>query len=348
MPEAIWVAWNPAAGSADKAGELRSTLEARLDCILRETSTREEIVEFARAGAQDGARMVVAAGGDGTVNAVVNGLDAAGRPEVPLAVLPLGTGNDLCRTLAIPDDPAEALDLLATGVVQRIDRVRAESPSLRMHYVNMGSGGFSAQVVQAADGDLKKRWGPLAYLRGAAQTAGDLTQYHVRVQVDDQPAVHLALYNIILANGRTTSRGLLLAPRANPQDGLLEVMLVPGSGLTDMAKLAANGSPAGIWKPINSSICAAPASRSNRLRPCRSRLMETWLPTNHWSSPLTRNRSPSWWDRSTPLNLEVRSAKRGKRQVVAVAGGGVTRAIAPARRSACVPGPPPKRQPGGL
>ncbi len=239
MPEAIWVAWNPAAGSADKAGELRSTLEARLDCILRETSTREEIVEFARAGAQDGARMVVAAGGDGTVNAVVNGLDAAGRPEVPLAVLPLGTGNDLCRTLAIPDDPAEALDLLATGVVQRIDRVRAESPSLRMHYVNMGSGGFSAQVVQAADGDLKKRWGPLAYLRGAAQTAGDLTQYHVRVQVDDQPAVHLALYNIILANGRTTSRGLLLAPRANPQDGLLEVMLVPGSGLTDMAKLAA-------------------------------------------------------------------------------------------------------------
>lgn len=233
----IVVLWNPSAGGADAASELRQRLQGRAECLVRETGSREQLVGAARQAADAHAAMVVAAGGDGTVNGAVNGL-AMSRQEVPLAILPLGTGNDFCRTLDIPLDPLEAFELLWSGQVRRVDRVRVESGGSMVLYVNMGSGGFSAEVVQEAEADDKRRWGPLAYLRSAAGKLTDLTRYEVQVRLDDEHLPALGVYSVVLANGRTTSGGVTLAPEADPADGLLEVMLVTGSGLGSLAKLA--------------------------------------------------------------------------------------------------------------
>ena len=119
----------------------------------------------------------MAAGGDGTVHAVVNGL-APDFGGARLAVLPLGTGNDLRRSLAIPDDPLAALDLLDSGRERLIDVIRVETPSRSLYAVNTASGGFSGQLQEALTEEMKAAWGPLAYLRGAAAVLPDLTDYH--------------------------------------------------------------------------------------------------------------------------------------------------------------------------
>lgn len=237
MFERILILWNPSAGSAEKADVLRADLDARKNCTIHQAANRDDVIRLVREAAQAEFDLIVAGGGDGTVNAVVNGLAEAGR-EVPLAILPLGTGNDLARTLAVPDDPHAAVEVLDAGRLRRIDRVRVETASLRMYYVNMGSAGFSGEVLAWTTEDVKKWWGPLAYLRGMVQKIAEVNPYHVIIALDDEPTLHEELYNIVLANGRTTSGGLLLAPHANLEDGLVEVLLVKASGFLDMAVLA--------------------------------------------------------------------------------------------------------------
>lgn len=237
MRERMMILWNPAAGSAEKATWLQSELESRAACSIRTVGSRDEIMRQVEQAAAQGYDLIVAAGGDGTVNAVVNGLAETGS-ELPLAILPLGTGNDLARTLAIPEDPQDAVELLTVGQVRRIDRVRVESESRRVYYVNMGSAGFSGEVLEWTTEEVKKWWGGLAYLRGAVEMMGDMKSYQCLISLDGEPVIVEKLLNVVLANGRTTSRGMLLAPRANPEDGLLEVLLIRADGIADLALLA--------------------------------------------------------------------------------------------------------------
>lgn len=237
MYQRILILWNPAAGSAETAEALQADLHGRSQCTIRQVFTRDEIVDAARNAVRAGFDLIVAGGGDGTVNAVVNGLAEPGC-ELPLAILPLGTGNDLARTLAIPDDPHAAAELLTSGQTRLIDRVRLETQTRRFYYVNMGSAGFSGEVLKWTTEDVKKWWGPLAYLRGVAEKISELKPYRVLVGLDNEPVLQEELYNIVLANGRTTSGGMLLAPQANPEDGQVEVLMVKANGFMDLAGLA--------------------------------------------------------------------------------------------------------------
>lgn len=238
MFDRILILWNPSAGSAEKASALRAALEERRDCTIREVATREDVVYAARSAAETGFDLIAAAGGDGTVNAVVNGLSEHDG-ELPLAILPLGTGNDLARTLAIPDDAELAAELVSSGQVRHIDRVCLDAGGRQTHYVNMASAGFSGEVLRWTTEEIKKWWGSLAYARGVAEKIDELRPYQVILSLDNQPVMHEELYNVVLANGRTTSGGMVLAPYANPEDGLLEVLLVRADGWGDLAVLAA-------------------------------------------------------------------------------------------------------------
>lgn len=239
MPEPVLILWNTGASRAEQSAELRQICEDRHDWRVEDVASREQIIEAAQRAVETGIERLVIAGGDGSINAAVNGLAEAHR-AVPLGILPLGTGNDLARTLAIPDDPIVAAEIVATGPVRRIDRVRVETQSLCMHYINMGSGGLSGEIVEITTPEMKRRWGSLAYLQSAAKNVGELTQYRATITLDDDSPLEVReLYNVILANGRTTSRGLVLAPQANPEDGLLEVMLILASNYADLAALAA-------------------------------------------------------------------------------------------------------------
>jgi diacylglycerol kinase (ATP) len=186
---------------------------------------------------RDGLLIVV--GGDGTISEVVNGLGQAGFPEgVTLAILPAGTGNDLAATLAIPEDPDEAEAVLRQNRVRTLDAVRVRSASTgEQFFVNVATGGIGAEVSGAADGEMKKRWGKLSYLRATLEVAREYEAKEVTLTLDGAERT-LRAANLAIGNCRYAGGGWLAAPRANPEDGLLDLVVIEDVGAQEIFKLA--------------------------------------------------------------------------------------------------------------
>lgn len=183
--------------------------------------------------------LLIVVGGDGTVNEVVNGLGRAGFPEeVTLAILPMGTGNDLAATLAIPDGIEEAQEVIRQNRVRVLDvaRVRSEGVGERF-FINVATGGYGAETSGLADEELKGRWGKLAYLRASLETAQKFDVREVRVTLDDEERTMRAV-NVAVGNCRYAGGGWLAAPRANPEDGLLDLVVIEDIGLKEALALA--------------------------------------------------------------------------------------------------------------
>ena len=205
--------------------------------MLRRTEKGEDVHHLAAQAAAEGFDRVIAAGGDGTTHAVVNGL-APYRGRVSLGILPLGTGNDLPRTLALPDDPLEALDLAVHAPARPIDLVRVKQACRRCWCVNVSAGGFSGAVNEAMTPELKKMWGPLAYLRVPPRRCP--TSRAIGRQF-------ATTTNRRSGWTRSTSSLPTAAPRpagsrwrcANPEDGLLDVVVVHRGSALDLAGVAA-------------------------------------------------------------------------------------------------------------
>jgi diacylglycerol kinase (ATP) len=236
MPTAIIL--NARAGTAEAAVGLRDALAARPDVRVCEPSAADEVPGCVADALEGGCDTVVAAGGDGTVHQVVNAL-ADDFDRARLAVLPLGTGNDLCRTLAVPADPLAALALLDRGAERRLDVVRVEVPGRAFHCVNVAAGGFSGQVRERLTDDVKAWWGPLAYLRGAVNVLPNLTDYRTTLRLDDGVVERIDAFNVIVANARFAGAGLPVAPCANPEDGLLDVITVSYGPVLDLTVVGA-------------------------------------------------------------------------------------------------------------
>ena len=233
----ICVLFNPRAGSAGQMGALRDALAAVPGLTVRDLGPDDKLPELAAQAARDGFDVVAVAGGDGTVHAAANGLLDAGA-EAALAVLPLGTGNDFCRTLGIPLDPLEAVGLLTGGSVRRVDAVRVTGGPDRW-MVNAATGGFSGKVAAEVTSELKAAWGPLAYLRGAAGPLAELPQYTLVMRYDDGPPESAEVVNVVVGNARMAAGGLPVAPSANPEDGLLDIVIVRAGGTLDLSVVAA-------------------------------------------------------------------------------------------------------------
>jgi diacylglycerol kinase (ATP) len=229
---------NPKAGSAAQGATLREAVAGRSDTIIRETRQPGEARELAAEMLRAGCELIVAAGGDGTINEVVNGL-AAASAHATLGIIPLGTGNDLARTLAIPSDPLEALALLTRGPVRVIDLMKIESADATAYGINVAAGGFSGQVDEVLTEELKATWGPLAYLIGAARVLPDLAGYETTIVWEDGPPERVEALNIVVANGRTVAGGLPVAPSANPEDGRLDVVVVRYGSVVELMGVAA-------------------------------------------------------------------------------------------------------------
>ena len=183
--------------------------------------------------------LLIVVGGDGTVNEVVNGLGRSGFPEaVTLAVLPMGTGNDLAATLAIPDDLEEAEDAIRQRRVRIFDvaRIRSEGVEERF-FINVATGGFGAETSSLADEELKGRWGKLAYFRASLEKAREFEVREVKVTLDGEERM-LRAVNVAVGNCRYAGGGWLAAPRANPEDGLLDLVVIEDIGLKEALALA--------------------------------------------------------------------------------------------------------------
>ena len=227
---------NPSSGGgAYDPDELRAEFDGyELDWVM--TKGPGDASEAAREWT-DG--LLIVAGGDGTINDAVNGLGKAGFPEgVTLGILPAGTGNDLAATLCIPDDPDEAEDVIRQGRVRTLDvaRVRSEGIEERF-FINVATGGLGAEISDANEGELKKRWGKLSYLRASMEVAKDFDVKELDLYLDGE-LYRVQAVNVVVGNCRYAGGGWLAAPNANPEDGLLDVVIIEKLGLTDLLQLA--------------------------------------------------------------------------------------------------------------
>jgi diacylglycerol kinase (ATP) len=234
----ICILFNPRAGSADQVEELLKAISDRPEILLRETTGPGSGRDLAASAVEEGFDAVVAAGGDGTVHEVLNGMMTSKNGSI-FGVIPLGTGNDLARTLAMPTDPRDAVEALRSLRVASIDVIRAEFGGKVIFGANAASGGFATQVNEALSEDLKQSWGPLAYLIGAATVLPDLQDHQTAIVCEDGVPETMELLNVIVANGRTVAGGKPVAPRANPEDGWLDLILVRRGTVAEMAEVAA-------------------------------------------------------------------------------------------------------------
>jgi diacylglycerol kinase (ATP) len=207
-----------------------------LDVEWVQTDGPDDVIEAAKEWREG---LLIVAGGDGTINDVVNGLGRAGFPDgVTLGILPSGTGNDLAATLCIPEDPDLAKDVILQNRGRKLDvaRVRSEGVGERF-FINVATGGLGAEISNANEGEFKKRWGKLSYLRASLEVARDFDVRELTLYLDGEPR-ELRAVNVVVANCRYAGGGWLAAPKANPEDGLLDVVIIETLGMADLLELA--------------------------------------------------------------------------------------------------------------
>ena len=235
------VIWNPSAGSTTQADQLRQVLTDDPSVELIETQSREEAIQQVRRAADQRFRRVIAAGGDGTVNAVVTALfqsvsEGLSTPE--LAVLPLGSGNDLARSLGMPLDPHAALEICLQGAAAPMDLLEIELEGSPPRVAgNMVTAGNTGKYLNILTDELKQRWGALCYLWGAVNLLDELEAFRAELHIDEAPPVTVDMLNVFFANGRTSGGGMTVSPGASLDDGLMNVLVIrDGDGL-DLAGL---------------------------------------------------------------------------------------------------------------
>lgn len=209
------------------------------------TATRGHAIELTSAALKNGARTVIAVGGDGTINEVVNGFFSDGRlinADAVLGIVPAGTSSDLRRSLDLPVDQKEAAFILRNGVPRPIDvmRVRytnSSGASATRYAINVTSFGISGLVAARAPRAAKGVGGRLAYLSAAAMTAVRFPGRFVTLTLDGVNRIEERVTNVAVGNGRYHGAGMRVCPNADLTDGLLEITVI---GYVSLFELLAN------------------------------------------------------------------------------------------------------------
>lgn len=178
--------------------------------------------------------LIIAAGGDGTVNEVVNGVAGEGW-DGALGVVPLGTANDFALSLGVPEEVGPAFAVAVNGRERVVDIGRVND----RHFINVSTGGVAATATDETPSETKRILGPLAYVVTGVQKLPDLRPIPARfstsggeVRYDGQ------IMMFAVGNGRQTGAGSLLTPEADLNDGELDVLIVPGMTRVDFMALA--------------------------------------------------------------------------------------------------------------
>lgn len=224
MPDDILIIINPAARSSraraawDKIGTFS---RARIE----PTTAPGDARRIAQRAAEEGYRIVVAAGGDGTINEVVNGI--AGSKSA-LGILPVGTMNVFANELGLPSDLEEAWEIIEAGATREIDLAQAND----QYFAQLAGVGFDAQVVARTTSELKRNFGPFSYLINAAQLASEKPP---RLIVESDGVTREGGF-VLIGNGRYYGMPIAVFTDASLDDGLLDVIVAKNNGHLDLVR----------------------------------------------------------------------------------------------------------------
>jgi diacylglycerol kinase (ATP) len=216
-------------------GELRAEGH-RVDARL--TFEPGDAERFAREAVEAGRDRVIACGGDGTINCVVNGMFAAlpftgeERDLPALGIVPLGTANDLAGYLGLPTDPAEAVRVAVRGQAWPADVGRVNE----RYFLNVSTAGFGAEATTETAEEAKRMLGSLAYVVTGVQKFVALEARHARFGGEDL-IYEGGFLLFAVGNARRTGGGNWLTPRAAMDDGLLDVCVVRTMPRVDFMRL---------------------------------------------------------------------------------------------------------------
>lgn len=226
---------NPVSGRG-VTGKLR-TLEALSrhfpTAEIRETQRPGDAKAIAQAFADGGAELVIAVGGDGTISDVADGILSSNNPQTALAFVPFGTGSDFSRDFSIPTGVDDLLRGIATAKIRSIDvgRIECLAPDgepVTRHFINVASLGVSGPTALAANKSRRtgRVGGKAIFLFHSIREMLRYRFQDVVLSFDDGEERRERILLVAIANGRWFGGGMKIAPKAETDDGLLDVVVI--------------------------------------------------------------------------------------------------------------------------
>lgn len=269
----IGVVMNPRAGGGRLGAEwpaLAQALEQRLGAIeVVATKRVSEASSLAHQLAATGAELILAAGGDGTMGEVADGIMRAGG-RAAFAVIPFGTGLDFPRNLGLGPTPLDAVEAIASGRTRRIDVGRIGyvaddgTPGVR-HFINETSFGLSGPTVRAVNAAKQRgRVGKGVFLWHTLSQLFRYAPVRVRVTLDDAEVIEEEIAVVAVCNGKFFGGGMMVAPDAAIEDCLFDVVIVRQSSKLELISTLNRAYSGGHLK---SRICTFRRARKVRVDP---------------------------------------------------------------------------------
>lgn len=207
----------------------------------RMTEAAGHATVIAREETAQGRGLIVAVGGDGTLNEIVNGVMAAGAPTTThVALLPRGTGGDFRRTIEVPEDLTKAARHVCDAQPVRVDvglvhYVAHDGQPAQRHFINVSSFGFSAAVANKANASSKKLGGKAAFLGATVRTLISHDNVDVEVCADGNNRLRRTVMLGAVGNGKFFGGGMRICPAATLNSGTFQLVLVGDLGLGAVA-----------------------------------------------------------------------------------------------------------------
>ncbi|EHS49168.1 Conserved hypothetical protein CHP00147 [Rhizobium sp. PDO1-076] len=228
---------NPAAGGGKNSkfwNPARDAFVGRFPGIdIHESRFPGDVNRLAAELADAGYDLIIAAGGDGTINEVVDGVLKSTRPQTAISLMPLGTGCDFVRNFVLPKDPAALAERIANASSRRIDAGRivskaASGETVSRYFANITSVGISGEIVEAvnAPGKRKLLGGPARFLYHSIRAILNFRPYMFTVRIDGTLIYEGPLAIAAIANGGWFGGGMHCVPQADLSDGLFDVAVM--------------------------------------------------------------------------------------------------------------------------
>ncbi len=225
---------------------------------IRETKPDLSGEQLAKQAISDGARDIVACGGDGTIMSVVNGIaksqTESGQNDCTLSIVPGGTANLVATALQIPVDVKESV---ACAAGQKCDERTIDLGRCEQYYFVLGAGiGLTERLVSKTTSKEKEKLGKLAYVKSMVEDLG-VRPHHIKFKLDGRSSKRARGVAVVVANAGTIGGKLEFAPRAKMDDGVLDLCILHSFGLRDLVRMIWNSLFGKLEKDRNVSFYQA-------------------------------------------------------------------------------------------